>query len=248
MFFQVDIEKSLSTSGRHFTLRSSFTAESTRLALFGPSGSGKTLTLLALAGLLRPDRGRLEVGGRVLFDSGLKLHVPPRKRRVGIVFQDYALFPHLTVRQNVAFGLKRLLRPLPRQAGQEVDAILDLFGLGDLASSLPGEISGGQRQRTALARAVVPGPELLLLDEPFSALDQPLRARMRQETRRLLDHFRIPSVLVTHDPEDVEALADSVAVYNQGQVGDLLQTSDLLDSGKSLCRELCAISAGVYAA
>lgn len=228
MFFQIDIEKRLSTNGRHFTLSSSFTAEGTRLALFGPSGSGKTLTLLALAGLLRPDRGRIAIGGRVLFDSEQGLWIAPRKRRVGIVFQDYALFPHLTVRHNVAFGLKRLLRPLSRQAAQRVDKVLELFGLAELAGSLPGDISGGQRQRTALARAVMPEPELLLLDEPFSALDQPLRARMRHETRRLLDNLGIPVVLVTHDPEDVQALAEIVAVYEQGRVPRVVGLMDML--------------------
>lgn len=218
MFFQIDIEKHLTARGRRFTLKSSFTADSSRLALFGPSGSGKTLTLMALAGLLKPERGRIAVGERVLFDSGQGVWVAPRMRRVGIVFQDYALFPHLSVRQNVAFGLKRLLRPLSRDAALRVDELLELFGLADLAGSLPGDISGGQRQRTALARAVAPRPELLLLDEPFSALDQPLRERMRLETRKLLDHFGIPVVLVTHDPEDVRALAHIVAVYDLGRV------------------------------
>ncbi len=227
MFFKIDIEKRLSSNGRRFALNSSFTVESPRLALFGPSGSGKTLTLLALAGLLRPDRGRIVVGGRILFDSEQGLWIPPRKRRVGVVFQDYALFPHLTVRQNVAFGLRRLPWPMPRQAARRVDEILESFGLAELAGSLPGDISGGQRQRTALARSVVTGPALLLLDEPFSALDQPLRARMRRETRRLLDDLGIPVVLVTHDPADVDALTDVVVIYKEGSAQGLMEAKRL---------------------
>jgi molybdate transport system ATP-binding protein len=231
MFFQIEIQKRLSANGRRFTLNAAFTVENSRLALFGPSGSGKTLTLQAIAGLLRPERGRIEVNGRVLFDSGRGLHVPPRNRRLGIVFQDYALFPHLTVRQNVSFGVKRMLHPMARRAMQRVEEILELFGLAELSDSLPAELSGGQRQRTALARAVVPEPDLLLLDEPFSALDQPLRARLRLETRRLLDVLDIPVVLVTHDPEDVAALTDVVALYKAGVVLDLIKAKDLTGAG-----------------
>ncbi|EGJ50124.1 ATP-binding cassette domain-containing protein [Desulfocurvibacter africanus] len=230
MLFHIDIEKRLSNQSRQFTLQSRITTHGERLALFGPSGSGKSLTLLALAGLLRPDRGRIAMGERVLFDSEQGLFVPPSQRRVGFVFQDYALFPHLTVRQNAAFGLRRLFRRLTAAQSKRVDDVLELFGLAELAGCLPGEISGGQRQRVALARAVAPSPELLLLDEPFSALDQPLRVRVRRETRRLLDMLNIPAVLVTHDPEDVQALADIVVVYREGRV---VRVAEAENSGAS---------------
>ncbi len=233
MFFRIDIEKRLANHSRQFTLRSRITTHGERLALFGPSGSGKSLTLQALAGLLRPDRGHIAMGERVLFDSEQGLFVPPRQRKVGFVFQDYALFPHLTVRQNAAFGLRRLFRRLTAVQSRRVDDVLEMFGLAELASCLPGEISGGQRQRVALARAVTPGPELLLLDEPFSALDQPLRVRMRREMRRLLEMLGIPAVLVTHDPEDVQALADIVAVYKEGRVVHVVEAGNSGANGPS---------------
>lgn len=231
MFFRIDIEKRLANHSRQFTLQSRITTHGARLALFGPSGSGKSLTLLALAGLLRPDRGRIAMGERVLFDSEQGLFVPPSQRKVGFVFQDYALFPHLTVRQNASFGLRRIFRRLTSAQSKRVDEVLEMFGLTELAGCLPGEISGGQRQRVALARAVAPGPELLLLDEPFSALDQPLRVRVRRETRRLLDMLGIPAVLVTHDPEDVQALSDTVVVYREGQVIRVVEAAALDASG-----------------
>src|SRR5688572_16828102 len=155
-----------------FTLDVSWQAHEGVTGLFGPSGAGKTATLDCLAGLTRPDRGRIVVNDRVLFDSAAGIDLPPRQRRLGYVFQGYALFPHLTVADNVAYGLHDLERHARRRRAAEV---LERLGLSSLARRRPDELSGGQRQRVALGRALAPEPALLLLDEPFSALDAPLR-------------------------------------------------------------------------
>jgi molybdate transport system ATP-binding protein len=189
------------------------------VVLFGPSGAGKTLTLQAIAGLVRPQAGVVRVGDRVLFDSSRGIDLPARERKVGYLFQDYALFPHCTVEQNVAIGLGRWWRPrLSAEQRAAVSGVLETLGLQDLASSYPAALSGGQRQRVALARALVREPDVLLLDEPFAALDRPLRARMRENLRSLQRDFGVPVVLITHDPEDVEALADTLVVFEQGAV------------------------------
>ena len=222
MLFELDIEKTLVAGGRRFTLSARLAADTPRLALFGPSGSGKSLTLRALAGLLAPDAGRIAVAGRTLFDSAERIDLPARLRRVGFVFQHHALFPHLTLRQNVAFGLKRPLRPLRPEEAERVDHTLESFGLAELAGSRPRDLSGGQRQRTALARALVTGPDLLLLDEPFTALDAPLRHRLRAELTAVLDRYGLPAVLVTHDPEEAADFAQAVVLIKQGQVAGIL--------------------------
>ncbi|MBF0482299.1 MAG: ATP-binding cassette domain-containing protein [Desulfovibrionaceae bacterium] len=218
MFIEAAIAKELVSGTRRFALDVAFACECGVLVLFGPSGSGKTVTLSALAGLTRPDCGRIALDGEVLYDSALGVDVPAARRRIGFVFQDYALFPHLSVAGNVGFGLSvgdgRLgARERRNRVGEMLDA-LELTGLADVR---PGELSGGQRQRTALARALAARPRLLLLDEPFSALDVPLRARMREELRRVTRQFSIPSVLITHDPGDVAALAGQVVIYDRGK-------------------------------
>ena len=204
MLFEVEIEKKLENGSRCFKLHCGFSTDDDSVVLFGPSGSGKSLTLKAIAGLLTPDKGRIRVGGETLFDSASNVNIPSRERRMGFVFQHYALLPHLNVRANVAFGLKRPLRRLTATANETVDGLLDLFGLEAVAEALPREISGGQQQRVAVARALALEPRILLLDEPFSALDQPLKIIMRQELKRLLDRFGIPLVMVTHDPDEVD--------------------------------------------
>ncbi len=234
MRFEVDIEKRLTDGTRSFTLVSRFSVMEETIALFGPSGSGKSLTLRAVAGLMRPDKGRIAVDGVVLFDSEEGIDLPARERRVGFMFQDYALFPHLTVRENVAFGLKRPLRPLSAEAKRRVEELLDIFGLAETATAYPREISGGQRQRAGLARTLACQPRILLLDEPFSALDQPLRVFMRKELGQALERFRIPAALVTHDPEDVEALAGAVAAYDAGRVTTVCSASEADLRGETL--------------
>lgn len=186
--------------------------------LFGPSGSGKTLTMQCIAGLAHPDGGHIRIRGRVLYDSEAGLAVPVQKRRVGYMFQDYALFPHLTLLQNVAYPRTRSLAW--RVAGSEREralAVLERFGIGHLARNFPSQISGGQRQRAALARALNADPQLLLLDEPFSALDPLLRGNLRQELREMLSALTVPAIVITHDPDDVDAFAGGLVLYDNGK-------------------------------
>lgn len=230
---EMEAVKRLESGGRRFTLDSRLVCEDHSVVLFGPSGSGKSLTLQVLAGLLKPDAGRVVVNGRVLFDSRAGVDLPAREREVGYVFQDFALFPHLTLAQNVAFGLKRgLFGVLGRAERRLVEETLDLFGLLPLRDMPPGRLSGGQKQRAALARALVRRPRLLLLDEPFSALDQPLRARMRQELAAVRERFALPMLLVSHDLADAEAFAETLAVYDAGRVRALRPFRRLLAEGE----------------
>jgi len=180
--------------------------------LFGPSGSGKTTLLRMLAGLDRPDRGRIEFGKATWFDHEARVHVPPQKRRVGYVTQEPALFPHLTVLENAGFGV-----PVPDRPTR-VPKMLILMGVADLAGRLPHELSGGQKQRVALARAVAARPDVLLLDEPLSALDAAAREALRRDLGRFLRAVSLPTVLVTHDRAEALALGDEVALIEGGRV------------------------------
>ena len=186
------------------------------LALLGPSGCGKTTTLRLIAGLERPDEGRVSVGGVTMADARTGVFVPPERRNVGMVFQDFALFPHLTAAQNVAFGLSRLHDREARTA--QVMRMLALVGLGGLGGRLPHELSGGQQQRIALARALAPGPAVLLLDEPFSNLDARMRAVVREEVRDILVATGTTALFVTHDQQEALFMGDRVAVLNGGRL------------------------------
>jgi len=183
--------------------------------LFGPSGSGKTTLLRCLAGLERPDRGIIRFGNELWYDSNRGISLSPQERHIGYLFQEYALFPHLTVRQNLEYGLNHRSR---EQRAQRVLTLMDLLQLGDLEGRYPRQLSGGQMQRVALARALAPEPQLLLLDEPLSALDDPTRARLRGELRRLLTQIRVATVLVTHDRSEAIALGDQLAVVAGGRI------------------------------
>ncbi|QJT11030.1 ABC transporter ATP-binding protein [Oceanidesulfovibrio marinus] len=240
MRLQLDIRKQLPSRGRVFELRSRFSTADRHVVLFGPSGSGKSLTLNALAGLLTPDSGTIAVDGVTFFDASRGVDLPARERHVGYVFQDYALFPHLSVRHNVAFGLKKLGRRLGKAHAGQVEEMLSLLGLAGIAGNMPAEISGGQRQRTALARALVTKPGLLLLDEPFSALDEPLRKAMRQEVLRILEYFDMPLVLVTHDPADVSMFGSTVVMAKDGRVEETVTLAELEARGASLQEALAA--------
>ncbi len=191
---------------RTFSVRLSLDVSST-VALVGPSGAGKTTVLRAVAGLVRPRSGRIGSGGAVWFDGAAGVSLPPDRRPVGLVFQDYALFPHLTVRQNVEYSRRH-----------RADAYLERFAIGHLEHARPVDLSGGERQRVALARALARDPDVLLLDEPLSALDAHTKAGVRTELQELLSGLDMPVLLVTHDFEDAAALADQVGVIVDGEL------------------------------
>lgn len=219
MSFEVDIRKRVRSEGREFTLDVRWRSDARRTVLYGPSGAGKTLTLQAIAGLLRPDEGRIAFGGDALFDRAEGIDQPARDRGFGYLFQDYALFPRLNVRQNIAFGLQRgWWNPSRHGADDRVDHWLQVFELTDVAGQRPHELSGGQRQRTALARALINEPRALLLDEPFSALDPALRGRMRDELEGLLDRLDLPLLMITHDPADLARFGQFAVAIEAGRV------------------------------
>jgi iron(III) transport system ATP-binding protein len=183
--------------------------------LIGPSGCGKTSLLRTVAGLERPSAGRIAIDGEVLSDAAQRLHLPPERRRIGMVFQDYALFPHLTIADNVAFGIAEWPRA---ERETRVQQMLDLVGLAHAARRAPHQLSGGQQQRVALARALAPRPRLLLLDEPFSSLDVDLRERLAQEVRVILKDSGTTALLVTHDQLEAFAVGDVIGVMNKGRL------------------------------
>ena len=212
-------------------------AENQIIVLFGPSGAGKSMTLASVAGFVAPDSGRIVAGTRVLFDSARGIDLAPQQRNVGLVKQDLALFPHLTVEQNVAYGLYRA----PRKTQQaRVDELLRLVHLDETAGRYPAQLSGGQKQRVALARALAPAPELLLLDEPFSALDAPTRMELRDELLHLQRALKIPLVFVTHDLGEAYFLADRLAVIDAGRIlqmdapGQVLQRPACLEVARAI--------------
>ena len=219
MGLELDIFASL----EGFHLAPTFRTESSRLALFGASGSGKSLTLEAVAGLLTPQRGRIRTEGTLLFDSARGVDLKPQRRRVGYVAQGYHLFPHLTALQNVAYSFrdKRLGR-------KKASAWLGQMELAEFAMRYPHELSGGQQQRVALARALASEPRLLLLDEPFAALDDLVRTTLRRRVSDLLSHLEVPLVLVTHDLSEATMLADTLAVYEAGRVVQLGSAQEVM--------------------
>lgn len=185
-----------------FALKVAFHTAPGVTALVGPSGSGKTTTLHLIAGLLAPSSGEIRLGDRVLFDGRRGINLPPNERRVGLVFQDYLLFPHLTVAENLRYGLAR--RPASKA---DYPHLLEVLDLAPLVARYPHALSGGQRQRVALGRAILSGPELLLLDEPLSASDAQLRETISSYLQKVIDEYRLPTLLVTHDAESVARLA-----------------------------------------
>jgi molybdate transport system ATP-binding protein len=208
---RVDIEKRLG----EFTLQAAFESEGRVTGLFGASGSGKTSLVNMIAGLLVPDRGRIVIDGETVDDVDKRVHVPAHRRRIGYVFQDARLFPHLDVRQNLDYG--RRMNHLDDDPAQ-LKRITDLLDIGNLLDRRPGKLSGGERQRVALGRALLSKPRLLLLDEPLGALDEGRRAEILPYLVRLRDEARIPMVYVSHDAAEMRQLATQIVLLKRGQV------------------------------
>jgi molybdate transport system ATP-binding protein len=219
------IEVALQKALPGFTLDVAWQAGDEVVTLFGPSGAGKSLTLQCLAGLTRPDAARVVVNGRLFDDTAAGVHLSPQARRLGYVFQGYALFPHLTVAENVAFGLRE--RPAGERRRRTME-VLGQLGLEEFAARHPGELSGGQQQRVAVGRAIAPDPAVLLLDEPLSALDAPLRRQLREELRALIVGLRRTVVLVTHDLAEAYQLGDRLVLYEAGRVVQAGPKADVL--------------------
>ena len=220
-----------------FLLDIQFRCETGITVLFGPSGSGKTLTLDAIAGFYKPDQGRILLDDRILFDSGANVNLPPRERHCGYVFQNYALFPHMTLRENVEFAAHSI-PSLERH--RKINEMIDRFQLGGVAGRKPNELSGGQRQRGSIARALIGSPRLLLLDEPARGLDAPLREDLYNILRQVREEFRTPTLLVTHDIDECFALGDEMFVFQNGKIvqsglpGKVLDTPATVDVARML--------------
>lgn len=222
----VRLQLSVSDARRRFDLDVAFATDAPFIALYGPSGAGKSLTLQAMAGLLPVQAGRVLLNGHALLDTAAGINLPPEARGVGYLFQHYALFPHLSVRDNIAFGLTTWRKRLKPEDAARVDELIESFGLTAMARSKPATLSGGQQQRVALARALACNPKVLLLDEPFAALHSSLRRELRTELQRVLAQRGIPAVMVSHDADDVLALADEIVLVEGGQVSQRLQAGD----------------------
>lgn len=227
MSLYVDIEKKLG----NFHLKVFFEAENETLALLGASGCGKSMTLKCIAGIEKPDRGRIILDGVTLFDSDKKINLSVQERKTGLVFQNYALFPNMTVMQNVAAGAKREKDPVKRES--LIHEFIESFGLASEVNKYPSELSGGQQQRTALARALVSDPNILLLDEPFSALDSHLRFQLEQEVRRAIQSFGKTVILVSHDRDEVYRMSDKVVVMQNGRIEAMGEKGEVFAAPKT---------------
>jgi molybdate transport system ATP-binding protein len=208
---EVHVKKDLG----HFSLNLSLSLQKGMTVLFGPSGSGKTLTLHTIAGLVEPDSGVIRVNGVIYFDKRGGVNLPIHRRRVGYVFQEPSLFPHMTVFENIAYGISDL--PLEERK-RKVTPLIERMRLAGLERNLPHQISGGQKQRTALARALAASPLLLLLDEPFASLDQPVREKLRLDLLRIEKEDRTPLIFVTHDVEEAFVLSEELVVLDEGKI------------------------------
>jgi molybdate transport system ATP-binding protein len=213
------LEAQLTKKLWHFNLDVHFKVKNQILLLWGHSGSGKTTILQLMAGLLQPTSGFVKVNDRLLYSDAEKINISPQARNIGYLFQEYALFPHMTVRQNVFYGLKCKKNKKDVPFVDPVE-LLNSFGVGHLLDRYPRQLSGGEKQRVALARALAVRPQVLLLDEPFSAVDKKTRAGLRKELRRLHEQWQIPFILVTHDEEDASYLGDEVIHLEKGRMRD----------------------------
>ena len=221
MALEVDIEKRLGS----FHLRAAFSCGREFMGILGASGCGKSMTLKCIAGIEKPDRGRIVLDSRVLFDSEKRINLPPQQRRVGYLFQDYALFPGMTVRENILCGLHREKDKQKRE--KRTEDMLELLRLQEVASLQPEALSGGQAQRTALGRILVNEPDLLMLDEPFSALDSYLRLKLQTELKALLAGYDRGILMVTHDRDEAFRICERLGVMEQGQMQTVKGTKEL---------------------
>jgi molybdate transport system ATP-binding protein len=211
IMLRVDVSKKLG----EFTLEASFTSEGRVTGLFGASGAGKTSLINMIAGLLRPDRGSITIDSEILDDTASRIHVPAHRRRIGYVFQDARLFPHLDVRQNLDYG-RRMNRLADDPAQQS--RVTDLLDIGGLLDRRPGQLSGGERQRVALGRALLSKPRLLLMDEPLGSLDEERKVEILPYLARLRDEANVPMVYVSHDAAEMRQLATQIVMLRRGQV------------------------------
>ncbi len=210
-----------------FDLDVAFSVDSEVLGILGPSGSGKTMTLQCIAGLIRPDQGLIRLNNRILFDSSKRMNLPSQVRKVGFVFQNYALFPHLTTFQNIAYGIQNY----PKQEVKgRVETLIDKMKLNGLQKRYPKQLSAGQQQRVAIARALASEPEVLLLDEPFSALDSLVKEQLELEVMNLQQFYKGSIILVTHDLAEAYRLSSRLAVYESGRVAQCDQKSKVISS------------------
>ena len=240
MALLVDIEKRLGD----FQLDAKLEVGNEVLGLVGNSGCGKSLTLRCIAGIEKPDRGRIVLDGVTLFDSEKHVNLTPQKRHTGLMFQNYALFPNMTVRQNIRAGTLRD-RQTEEERDRKVNDIMDSFGLSALAQHYPRQLSGGQQQRTALARILVSEPWILMLDEPFSALDSELKFRMEKEVREVIDRFGKTTLLVSHDRGEAYRLCSRIAMVHEGCADRILSKEEWLLESNSVIISTNAIPQNV---
>ena len=242
MSLTVNIEKNLGS----FCLKTSFQCDGTPTALLGASGCGKSLTLRCVAGIVKPDKGQIILNGRVLFDSEKGIDLPPQQRKVGYLFQNYALFPNMTVEQNIACGLNGEKDKNIRH--QKVQQMVDRMQLTGLEKRKPHQLSGGQQQRVALARILVGDPEILLLDEPFSALDSYLRDQMLTEVKRILADFNKDMLLVTHNRDEAYSMCPYLMVMNSGAIVRRGKTKEVFASPKNVTTAVLTGCKNIYSA
>ena len=240
MALLVDIEKRLGD----FRLDVKLEVGNEVLGLVGNSGCGKSLTLRCIAGIEKPDRGRIVLDGVTLFDSEKHVNLTPQKRHTGLMFQNYALFPNMTVRQNIRAGTLRD-QQTEQERDRKVSDIMDSFGLSSLAQHYPRQLSGGQQQRTALARILVSEPWILMLDEPFSALDSELKFRMEKEVREVIDRFGKTTLLVSHDRGEAYRLCSRIAMVHEGCADRILSKEEWLLESNSVIISTNAIPQNV---
>ncbi|MFZ7120807.1 MAG: sulfate/molybdate ABC transporter ATP-binding protein [Eubacteriaceae bacterium] len=227
MGLYVDIEKRLN----NFSLKVKFHTETDMLGLLGASGSGKSMTLKCIAGLETPDKGRIIINNNILYDSKKNINIPIRKRKIGFLFQDYALFPHLTVRENIGFGIMGITR---NEKNEKIDKIIKSMRLDGLQEHYPCELSGGQQQRIALARALILEPNVLLLDEPLSALDNYLRLNILAQLEQSLSNYKGSSIYVTHNMEEAYRLCSNITILDKGKQVEVGSKEDVFNKPSSI--------------